>query len=280
MIKYPARAAIALGFLKRSYNDIEVFVEDTACPNMWVRLLEKVIPKGARLSSVNLLGGRDRVIEACALDQNEDGRKKLYIVDGDFDFLTGKGQKRLKFLHRMPCYCVENLLTPLSAVTQAAFNCCTKTTYSTLQEKLSGLFDGLDALVRRLFVVYAACSELKTGLRTVSLGIYPFLTKTNGRNSLDEMKLRQNIKSLVERAIQLKGVRAFSACRKKIQAREGLLPLDKVVSGKDFIFPLIWVKLKELRDFSVYLDHFKVHLANAFEPSRDRVLQRKLAQMA
>lgn len=90
MIKYPARAAIALGFLKRSYNDIEVFVEDTACPNMWVRLLEKVIPKGARLSSVNLLGGRDRVIEACALDQNEDGRKSFISLMETLISLRGR----------------------------------------------------------------------------------------------------------------------------------------------------------------------------------------------
>jgi hypothetical protein len=279
MIQYSARAAAALGFLKRPYNDIEVFVEDTSCPNMWVRLLERAVPKGLRVSSVNLLGGRDKVLEACALDQADDGRRKLYIVDGDFDFLQGKGKRRLKFLHRIPCYCVENLLTKNTSVTEAAFNCCTGTNYATLQNKLNNLFSGLEILVRRLFVVYATCTHLGTGLRTVANGIYPYITKINGRSNLDEHKLRRAITTLVRDAIIAKGALAFSSARRKIQERERTLPLEKVVSGKDFIFPLIWVKLKEIKDFSVHLDHFKVHLANAFDPASDLTLKRRLAEM-
>lgn len=35
MIRYNPRAAMAIGFLKKSFNDIEVFVEDTACRVLW-----------------------------------------------------------------------------------------------------------------------------------------------------------------------------------------------------------------------------------------------------
>jgi hypothetical protein len=62
------------------------------------------------LKSVNLMGGKKRVIEACRLDQKDDGRKKLYIIDGDFDFLLNKGKPKLKYLHRIGAYCIENVI--------------------------------------------------------------------------------------------------------------------------------------------------------------------------
>lgn len=280
MIRYSARAAKALGFLKKRYNDIEVFVEDTASPNMWVRLLERVLPDGVRLTSVNLLGGRDRVLEACRLDQADDGRRRLYIIDGDFDFLIGRRKERLKFLHRMPCYCVENLLSHRDAVVEAAFTCCTKTPHGEIERKLDGLFEGLEGLIRRLFVVYATCEKLKTGIKTVANGVYPFLTKVQGVTILDEAKLWRKITELTKQAIQLKGALIFSRERKKIAVREATLPLEKVVSGKDFIFPFIWTKLKEIKDFLIHLEHFKVHLARSYHPSRDPLLRRCIVQLA
>ena len=58
MVSYTARAAKALGYLKRRYNDIEVFVEDASNHNMWMRVIQKIVPSTVRLSSINMLGGR------------------------------------------------------------------------------------------------------------------------------------------------------------------------------------------------------------------------------
>ncbi|MGK9339609.1 DUF4435 domain-containing protein [Sinorhizobium meliloti] len=280
MINYSARAAKALGYLKRKYNDIEVYVEDTSSPNMWIRLLESILPSGTKLRSVNLLAGRRRVIEACRLDQKDDGRRKLYITDGDFDYLLGKGKPRLKFLHRMPCYCVENLLSQKKIVSDAAFTCCTKTTFTEINSKIENVFGSSEAMVRALFVVYATSEKLETGIKTVAFGVHRLLSKIDGKKILDEAKIRSRILEVVKGSIRSKGSLHFSRTRKEITKRAASLPIEKVVSGKDFVFPLIWLRLKELRDFSSELDHFKVHLAKAFDKARDPLLARSLLKLA
>jgi hypothetical protein len=121
--KYSPRAAKALAFLKRHYNDVDIFVEDTGNHNMWLLFLRKMLPSSVHLESVNALGGRDRVIEACRLDQSDTGRRKLYIIDGDFDLLLGRKKPRLRFLHRLKAYCIENLLITEKAIVQIGMIC-------------------------------------------------------------------------------------------------------------------------------------------------------------
>ena len=110
MIRYSHTAAKALAYLKRPYNDIDIFVEDTGNHNMWLTIVRNVVPREFKITSVNLLGGRESVIAACKRDQINDGRRKLYIIDGDFDFILGKKKPALKYLYRIRGYCIENLL--------------------------------------------------------------------------------------------------------------------------------------------------------------------------
>jgi hypothetical protein len=85
VIGYSPRAAKALGFLKRAYNDIDIYVEDRTCHHMYALLFRKILPHDVRLASVNQVGNRQSVVEACKKDQADRGRPKLYIIDGDFD---------------------------------------------------------------------------------------------------------------------------------------------------------------------------------------------------
>lgn len=110
MIRYSPRSACAIGHLKRYYNDIEVFVEDTTIRNVWFELIKNMLPHGVKLQSINQLGGRRAVIQACRNDQKESDRKRIYIIDADFDRIRGYRETRLKHLHQLNVYCVENLL--------------------------------------------------------------------------------------------------------------------------------------------------------------------------
>ncbi|RYZ85595.1 MAG: DUF4435 domain-containing protein, partial [Proteobacteria bacterium] len=110
MVRYSPRAAKALSYLKRPYNDIDIFVEDTCNHNMWLEMLRNILPPTVKITSVNQMGGRSAVVESCKLDQENDGRRKLYIIDGDFDLLLGRPKPRLKHLYRLRAYCFENLV--------------------------------------------------------------------------------------------------------------------------------------------------------------------------
>lgn len=158
MIKYSPRAARAIARLKRPYNEVDIFVEDTTSRNMWMELLKSIIPPTIRLKSITPLGGRDRVIDACKLDQASDGRRKLYIIDGDFDYLVDRPKPRLKHLYRLRAYCVENIIISEEAVKQVGIACQPNRSESEILQTFD--FSGWFASIRRplvnLFVAYAA----------------------------------------------------------------------------------------------------------------------------
>jgi hypothetical protein len=119
MIKYSPRAARAIGLLKSFYNDIEIFVEDNASPNMHLFICRAVLGGRVKLTSVNPLGGRDAVLDACRRDQAVRPGKRLYVIDGDLDLIMGRSKPRLKHLYRFRAYCVENLL-----IVHSLCGCC------------------------------------------------------------------------------------------------------------------------------------------------------------
>src|SRR5271165_5002567 len=72
---------------------------------------------------VNQLGGREKVIDACRLDQQDTGRRKLYLIDGDFNAVLGRRRPRLKYLYQLKAYCVENILLSEDAVRYVGVAC-------------------------------------------------------------------------------------------------------------------------------------------------------------
>jgi hypothetical protein len=116
MVQYPIRAIRALGYLKAPFNDVEIYVEDTTCHNMHLLIYRSILGPHIKLKSVNQVGDRTRVIAACGADQVNDGRKRLYVIDGDFDILLGRRAPRLNFFYRLRTYDIESLLISESAI--------------------------------------------------------------------------------------------------------------------------------------------------------------------
>ena len=124
VIAYSADAEQARAYLLRAYNDIDIFVEDTTCQNMYARLLNRMLePKGKRIGQVFPLHSRENVIEYCRADPNPRGRPRLYIIDADQDLILGRPAPRLKNLYRLKVYCSENLLLSEHAIVTIATEC-------------------------------------------------------------------------------------------------------------------------------------------------------------
>src|SRR5579859_6472680 len=121
MIEYPKKALRALAFLFRPYNDVDVYVEDEKCRNLYETLLQRMLGDQARIERVIQLGGRDEVIKTCSQDQQAGGRCRLYIIDGDFEFVLGMSAPQLKYLYRLQVYCSENLVFSELAAIEVAY---------------------------------------------------------------------------------------------------------------------------------------------------------------
>ena len=282
MISYTALAAKALGFLKQYYNDIEVFVEDTANPTMWRRLLERILPPNIKVKSVNLMGGRQNVTNACKLDQANDGRKRIYIVDANFDYLTNKRTPRMKYFYRIRAYCIENLLLHPHCVSELCIDCSPQIkrqdAYGIINfHQMIGMHE---ELLRSLFLVYATSQELNTGIQTVAYSAYRLMSRVMGTWHFDPNKLKARIRQIVRDSIRVVGIGAFSQKRRELRGRARSLPFDQIVSGKDYIMPVIFTQLSDRFGYRGKLEQFKVQLAKEFNPQFEPFLSRRLLKLA
>ena len=239
-VALPPTAARALGFLKRAENDLEIFVEDTASPNMWVKLLKLYLPAEVRLNSVSVLGPRDKVISACRADQAVDGRRKIYIVDGDLDLLRGVPKPRLRHLYRLRGYCVENYL-----LEEAAFVAAATTFDLKIERAAAARMIDLDGWLRRneaalvaLFVCYAVSHELVPKHETVRFRVHRLFRPEDPNYDLCETLVFRRTTSLYRLVRQECSRRADQSCVPKGSAECGTTRDRSCSVGEGLHYPL------------------------------------------
>ncbi len=121
MIEYPRKAFAAVVYLFRHYNDIDVYVEDTTCRNMYEVFINRILANKCRIEHLYQIGGRENVIKACKKDQSPTGRPRLYLVDGDMDVvISHKRNTKLKYFHQLRVFCSENLVLSEKSVHDVA----------------------------------------------------------------------------------------------------------------------------------------------------------------
>ena len=276
---YPPRAAIALGVLKQNANDIDIYVEDTASPNIWLKMLRNFLPDSIKLSSVNCMGGRQGVLDACKADQATDGRRKLYIIDSDFDLLIGRRKPNLKHLYRLRSYCLENYLLQEDSLVDVVTTLKPSISEADVRTTLN-YEDWLQRnsnCLRRIFVCYALAEQLELGIATVSQNSIPLLESLS--NSHDYCPSKVFVRTL---HIYRESVRRSPAGQRRevyraLKAKSGKVSVSRYVSGKDYMLPIVLRCLRSMFRIQQSKDALRCLLAERVKPSTDRYLQRRLA---
>lgn len=279
-VRYPARAAQALGFLKSHNNDIDIFVEDTAAPGMWLKLLRKFIPAGVRLKSVTPLGGRDEVVRACKADQTIGGRKRLYIIDADFDLLNGKAKPNLKHLYRLRRYCVENYLISQEALAEVLISLNPKKPDLAVKfaTEIDDWIDKNEFSLQSLFTAYAVSEYLSLGIQTVKYSCHRLFRDRSNFDFCPKLVSRRVLgmyrKALLERDKET--VRsAYITASNNAKTKELLV----YCSAKSYIIPAIYERAKISVGISVSPDIFKTLLCDHADTSIDPYFRRRLASL-
>ena len=275
---YPPKASQALGFLKSGRNDIEIFVEDTAAPNMWVKILKGYLPDDVRLDSVNSLGSRENVIRACRADQALDARKKLYIVDADLDLLTGVPKPRLRHCYRLRGYCVENYFIDEAAFVSAITTTNTKVSESRVSEEFnfSAWVDLNGPILARLFVCYAVTKQLASEEKTVGYSVHRLFDIEKSNYDLCASKVFARIVGLyriVRRHASKEEVRLVFRNVEQNAKRIGVM---RFASGKDYMFPAFYGICRTKFGVNISVDRFKVLVARSMDKRMDAYLLRRL----
>ncbi len=274
----PAKAARALGYLKSSHNDIEIYVEDTSAQNVWIKLLRVYLPKHIRLNSVNMLGSRNAVLEACKLDQRLDERKKLYIIDSDLDLLRGIPKPKLRHLYRLRAYCVENyLIEPraiVSAITVIKPDIVEEQVFHSLN--LDAWLLRNEQLLAALFICYAVTFELASANDTISYSVHRLINKKNRNGDLCGSMVYSRIITLYRSVRQQRGKEETRAVYNRIRARADKIGVYRFVSGKDYLFPLINLLVSKTFKCNLPMKTFLTLIAQTLEAPQDRYLVTRL----
>jgi hypothetical protein len=283
MIKYSPRSARAIGLLKAFYNDIEIFVEDNASPNMHLLICRRILGSEIRLESVNSLGGKDAVLEACRLDQAADTRTRLYLIDGDLDLILRRAKPRLKHLYRLRAYCVENLLLSQAAVEAVCLQSAPRIQPMQIRATLD--FNAWQSSVAKellpLFITYGIARLIGPTIQTVGVSVHQLCVQQNGCPTLNRKKVFSRIRSVLRRiALQARSIKIKAArLRTEGNCRGGVSDL-RYVSGRDHILPLLYHRLRSEFGFRGTTEQLKVQLAAYYDLSEEPFFARTLRNVA
>lgn len=278
MIKYSHKAAPALAFLKKNYNDIDIFVEDTGNPSMWVSFLRGLLPSSVRLESVNMLGGRTAVVSACKTNTAPTNRPTIYIIDSDMDVLLGLKKPRSSNLYRLPAYCIENFLINKDSIEKISITCRPDLPPNSIKS-IFEFQSWIDKNIRplfSLFVIYAVVKALIPSQATISLGCSDLYLSNHMGVSICPHKTLRRVRMLARQIIKEHGYKIFRNELAKIKERARRTNMINLISAKDYIIPPLYITLRQSVGYKGTIDQMKAHLAQYSTPKIEPKLSKKL----
>lgn len=277
------RAKYAAQVFYRAFNEIDIFVEDTALESkkIYVNLLRRALGGEVEFSQIFPIGDKARVYQRCAADQGERRRPAIYIVDGDHDELLGKALPPLQRLFRLPRYCIENYLFDGAAAVSYLDDEIVDRSRSELEVRLDfqGWFSSIaERLVAHLTAVIAThrmrCGD---GIPVANVSLSRLCSSDDGTV---EESLVSAIVDQCKRAVDGKhGAGAFDAECVLLNAQLPDMPVQVVlrfVSGKALLLPLLRRRIRNLFGVSKEEALFRLRLSKVCDVSELSAIMRAL----
>lgn len=280
--QFPERALQSKAVLYRPLQDIDVFVEDEGCEVFYTELLNRLVGDKIRIETVIPLRGRINVVQKA--ESYSDSRLALFLIDGDLHWVAGLALPSLPHLYIHPCYCIENYLFCEKAMIQIIVENSGDLTTDEAQKLLD--WDSLrkhlqDNLVP-LFVEFAVAFRLCPEIKTVSRGIGCILS--NARKSIpqaiDSNKVNA-VKVEIQKEILSKVAKIdYKSVKGDVESHISIIenPID-IVSSKDFLLPILNLKVNRIGRQNVKRKSFIFRLARHCSLERLETLRGKFMEL-
>jgi len=249
MIQRSIEAAKAVALFFRYKNDVDVYYEDSNDEEFYTELMKRLFRNKKRIRKLISLGSKVNVIEACASDQLDRSRSRLYVVDGDLDLILDSNRKGLKYLHIHDAYCIENLIIEENSVIEVLHD-----TFQIPREKLEKALTFTNWLksiapnLVDLFLHYAIAYKCNVGVPNVSLGVDRLCEKKKLMKVLNGELVQKEIERI--KVEILKSISEDEYDQLIYVLRMSWQPsvdiLLKIVSGKDYLLPLIHCRMYKI----------------------------------
>lgn len=245
-----AKSAVSIFY--EDYNDIDIYIEDTThgYKKIYKEIINRAL-KNFKIEQVFPLGNRQSVIEECEKNQEKNGRKKIYIVDGDYHLLNNSSNPELKGLYILPRYCLENFFIDEAAIVETANEEDHTNDYLSIQKILEfNSWVSHNQHLINLFIIYSIIFKYIPEEKTIGYKVTNFCNDSSG--IVSETKILEKIKELKQK---IKDKIGEDQLIMEIETRNNIVSkhpnaLVKFISGKDYLLPLMKARLKSLIKFN------------------------------
>lgn len=252
-------------------NDVDIYTEDEEKDKEFYRtLFSRLIKSDIRINDVTPLGNRDQVITRCKSEPKGD-RKKVFIVDGDIAVVNGVSLN-IENLFVLDRYCIENfLIDNNSACNYVYLNCGTKSKEKIeadikYQEWLSQYSESLI----NLFIHFAIINFY--GGKFALFNANKYHTKTKESYIFDNNLVQADIDTLRNEAINSFGETNYLNKLNELKEKwkSDVDTLLTIVSGKDYLIPILLIKTQEFKSSKAMptLEEVKINLVQHFDVTK------------
>ncbi|KLN64620.1 DUF4435 domain-containing protein [Vibrio sp. VPAP30] len=244
--QYKTEYMSSVGLLYRQLQDVEIYVEDQDSEVFYCNLFTRLLQGVASIKKVIPLNGRKNVIDSAKSEPNDS--PKVFIIDGDLFWSSQTFVNDNDRLYIHDFYCVENALFCANAAAKIVQESLGNVTFEQAKAllKWDEWVEEISPHLIRLFVLFSVSFKLKPSVKTTSRGFTSIITQPkNGLPKLDEAKVEQQYQEVLE-ALRLdytdEQIESELADVLGFAEEHDL----RIVSGKDFLVPLMCFKIKEV----------------------------------
>lgn len=238
---WSAPASESMGLLYRDLQPIEVYVEDSNSEAFYLELTNRMIGDKNSIKKVIPLHGRSHVLRMC--DEYQGEHPAIFLIDGDLDLLFGGRVIGKTNLYQLRAYCIENYLFCFEAARELIVegSGIVLRENALVEDEWQEFLAPIEGELKELFVVFGAARLAKPELKTVSHGLSSILTQRTraAGPTLDIDKISDLKNRISQECLQKVGEERWVEILAEIRARVSDLEAIDVISGKDFLLPLL-----------------------------------------
>lgn len=248
------RAKFAAQVFFREFNDVDIFIEDTAVESkkIYLRMLRRALGDQLSVDQIFPIGSKSSVLSRCAADQGERARPAVYIVDGDHDEVLGVELPALRRLFRLGRYCIENYLFDGAAVAQYIDDEVIDYDIDEITRQLNfhGWLSDAAPLLKRAVVSSLSAHLLNcgNGIPRANIGLGLICEGSHGPVSQEKVDgFSSRCKSVVD-SRHGDGIyeRTYYEIELRFQSGDDVGGVVKFVSGKAVLLPLLKRRIRTL----------------------------------
>lgn len=226
-------------------NEIDIYTEDELKDKEFYKILfGRLLGNNLKVNDITPLGSRKNVLQRCE-NEPANGRKKIFVIDGDVTIIHGSNVPQLQNLFVLDVYCIENIVFDKDSVVNFIYlSCATKPKEDIEQElKFEEWLSSYSSKLLDLFIHFALVDFYGGKFKLFNAHKY------HERSTYTETIVDKDINDIKTQILQLTSKENYETKYLELLERwtcctETLLT---IVSGKDYLIPILLLKTQEFR---------------------------------